>query len=205
MSGNIFVVGLTGGIASGKSLVSGLFAGLNVPVIDTDLIAREMVVAGSSGLASIRSRFGDGILDHEGNLDRAKMRRIIFSDPLRKLELEDILHPLILKEAAQRLEKLTGTYALLVIPLLVEKKLRDRVDRVLLVDTSESMQIERLVERDSYSEKQARNMLNNQSSRQQRLAVANDVVNNDVDIDNLRQQVLVLHKSYRIMGSSRAR
>ncbi len=205
MSGNIFVVGLTGGIASGKSLVSGLFAGLNVPVIDTDLIAREMVVAGSSGLASIRLRFGDGILDHEGNLDRAKMRRIIFSDPLRKLELEDILHPLILKEAAQRLEKLTGTYALLVIPLLVEKKLRDRVDRVLLVDTSESMQIERLVERDSYSEAQARNMLNNQSSRQQRLAVANDVVNNDVDIDNLRQQVLVLHKSYRIMGSSRAR
>jgi len=205
MSGNIFVVGLTGGIASGKSLVSGLFAGLNVPVIDTDLIAREMVVAGSSGLASIRLRFGDGILDHEGNLDRAKMRRIIFSDPLRKLELEDILHPLILKEAAQRLEKLTGTYALLVIPLLVEKKLRDRVDRVLLVDTSESMQIERLVERDSYSEAQARNMLNNQASRQQRLAVANDVVNNDVDIDNLRQQVLVLHKSYRIMGSSRAR
>ena len=201
----VFTTGLTGGIATGKTLVSDLFAALGVPVVDSDILAREMVAQGSVGLAAITAQFGEQILDHEGELDRAKMRQVIFSDQSKKLLLEEILHPLIMAQAQSRLECLAASYAIFVIPLLVEKKLQTRVDRVLLVDTSEIIQIQRLAERDNCSQKQARSILDNQASRQQRLDVADDVIDNESDIASVKQQVLVLHEKYKLMGRSKNR
>ena len=198
MSNNLFVVGLTGGIASGKTLVSNLFAALDVPVVDADVIARDIVAKGSAGLVAIRKQFGEQILDHNGALDRANLRQIIFTDISKKLILENILHPLIMAEALQRLEQLSAAYAIYVIPLLVEKKLQARVDRILLVDCRKSVQIERLMERDNCSRKQARNILKNQATRRQRLAAADDVITNENDIASVEQQVLILHKNYRV-------
>ena len=201
----LFTVGLTGGIASGKTLVSDLFASLDVPVVDSDVIAREMVAMGSVGLAAITAHFGEQVLDTNGELDRAKMRQLIFSDQSRKLQLENILHPLIMTESKRRIERMVALYAIFVVPLLVDKNLQSTVDRVLLVDTSEDTQIKRLMARDSCSAIQAQSILNNQSSRTQRLKVADDVISNDTDTASVKDQVLVLHEKYRIMGRSKSR
>ena len=201
----VFTIGLTGGIASGKTLVSDLFAALDVPVIDADVIARELVARGSVGLAAITAQFGLQVLDQNGELDRAKMRQVIFANESKKLLLEEILHPLIMTEAQKRLGRLAAPYAIYVIPLLVEKGLEARVDRVLLVDASEDMQVQRLVERDDCSQKQALGVLANQAARHQRLEAADDVIKNNSDIESVRQQVLLLHEKYRIMGRSKNR
>jgi len=201
----VFTIGLTGGIASGKTLVSDLFASLDVPVIDSDVIAREMVARGSVGLAAITAHFGDEILDAGGELDRAKMRQVIFTDKSRKLQLEEILHPLIMRESTRRLASMTAPYVIYVVPLLIEKKMQHRVDRVLLVDTSEETQIQRLMERDNCSKKQAAGILDNQATRKQRLAAADDVIENESDIAAVKRQVHLLHEKYRIMGRSKSR
>ncbi len=205
MNKGIFVVGLTGGIASGKSLVADLFAKLDVPVVDADIIARGMVARDSVGLAAITATFGEHILDEERALDRAKMRQIIFTDPSKKLLLEEILHPLILEEADRRLQELSAVFAIFVVPLLVEKNLQDRVDRVLLVDSSERLQVERLTQRDNCSKKQARNILKNQAGREQRIRMADDIISNESDIGAVEQHVLLLYEKYRIMGCSKSR
>lgn len=205
MKTRIFVVGLTGGIASGKSLVADLFASLNVPVIDADVIARSQVARGSLGLAAVAASFGKEILDKERGLNRAKMREIIFSNPVKKQLLEDILHPLIREEAITRLNSLTAVFALYVVPLLVDKNMQDQVDRVLLVDTSEQLQIERLMKRDDCDRKQACQIVKSQASREQRLSAADDVISNEGDRGDVRQQVMALYKKYRIMGSSKNR
>lgn len=205
MSNSTFVVGLTGGIASGKSLVSDLFAELDVPIVDADIIAHEVVARGSTGLAAVIATFGKQVLDKEGRLDRSIMRRLIFSDPEKKLVLEKILHPLIMEEAGNQLKNQSAAFTVFVIPLLAEKHLQDRVDRVLLVDSSEKLQIERLMQRDKCSEEQARSALDNQASRTQRLAVADDIISNDSDIDSVFQQVKILCKKYRVMARSKNR
>jgi len=205
MSNSTFVVGLTGGIASGKSLVSDLFAELDVPIVDADIIAHEVVARGSTGLAAVIATFGKQVLDKEGRLDRSIMRRLIFSDPEKKLVLEKILHPLIMEEAGNQLKNQSAAFTVFVIPLLAEKHLQDRVDRVLLVDSSEKLQIERLTQRDKCSEEQARSALDNQASRTQRLAVADDIISNDSDIDSVFQQVKILCKKYPVMARSKNR
>jgi len=202
---NTFVVGLTGGIATGKSLVSDLFSKLDVPVVDADIIAREVVARGTFGLAAIIASFGEQILDKKGKLDRANMRRLIFSDPAKKLLLEKILHPLIIEESAKQLKNQSAAFSVFVVPLLAEKNLQDQLDRVLLVDSSEELQIERLIQRDNCSEEQARNALDNQASRARRLAVADDIISNDSDIDSVFQQVKILYEKYRIMARSKNR
>jgi len=190
-------VGLTGGIASGKSTVARLFEALGVPVIDTDVLAREVVAPGSPVLAQIAARFGAGVLTPEGALDRAALRSLIFSDPAARADLEGLTHPAIRALLAERSAAAGGDYQIHVIPLLVETGGQNRVDRVLVVDSSEELQIRRLQARDGSSLEQARAILAAQASRAARLAAADDVIENNGDLHVLRDRVAALHLGYR--------
>ena len=196
-------IGLTGGIASGKSTVAGMFADLGVPVIDTDVIAREVVRPGEPALAEIREAFGAGVIAADGTLDRPAMRAIVFGDDAARRRLESILHPRIGRATRKQADAAGGTYQVIVVPLLVESSLREFVDRVLVVDCDEEIQVARLLARDAESEDQARRMLAAQSSRAERLAIADDVVSNDGDLDGTREQVLALHQRYLREGAER--
>jgi len=190
-------IGLTGGIASGKSTVADMFAELGVPVIDTDVIAREIVKPGAAALREIRARFGDEFIDAAGNLDRAAMRRLIFADDSARLDLEAILHPRIGAETRRQADAAGGPYQIIVVPLLAGSPLLQFVDRVLVVDCDEDTQIKRLLARDAETIDQAHSILAAQASREQRLDLADDVVVNDRDIDSVRQQVTILDTAYR--------
>ena len=190
-------VGLTGGIASGKSTVADLFAELGIPVIDTDIIARAVVAPGQPALAEIGRRFGERVLDDMGSLDRAAMRKLIFGDEQARRDLEAILHPRIGAEARRQSAEAGGPYQLIVVPLLTGSTLRDFVDRILVVDCEEERQVERLLARDAESVEQARRILMAQSSRDERLAIADDVINNDHSIEHLKDQVADLDRQYR--------
>jgi dephospho-CoA kinase len=196
MSGRPFRVALTGGIASGKSTVAGLFAALGVPVIDTDVIAREVVEPGRPALAQVAEAFGRDVLDADGRLDRKRMREHIFSDPGARLRLEGILHPAIRAEMERQSQAAGGPYQVLVIPLLAEGGRRDHVDRVLLVDVPEELQIQRVMWRDGVSHEQAQASLNAQATRAQRLAMADHVLRNTGRVDDLREQVAKLHQQF---------
>jgi len=190
-------IGLTGGIASGKSVVADMFAELGVPVIDTDLIAREVVQPGQPALDEIRERFGETVIDAGGNLDRAALRKRIFSDDDARLDLEAILHPRIGAETRRQADAADGDYQLIVVPLLVGSPLLQFVDRILVVDCQEDTQIRRLLERDTETLEQARRILAAQSSREQRLAIADDAINNDHSLAHVRNQVADLDRKYR--------
>ncbi len=189
-------VGLTGGIASGKSTVADMFAELGVPIIDTDLIAREVVAAGEPALDDIRHEFGDKVFDATGNLQRGALRRIVFADDDARDRLEAILHPRIQAAAYEQATAAGGRYQLIVVPLLSGSPLRDFVDRILVVDCEESTQIQRLMARDAESEGQARRMLAAQASRDERLKIADDVIRNDADLSATLEQVQELHQRY---------
>jgi len=190
-------IGLTGGIASGKSTVADMFAELGVPVIDTDVIAREIVQPGEPAIEEIRERFGDAVINTDGHLNRAAMRKIIFDDDTARLDLEAILHPRIGEQVRRQADTAGGPYQLIVVPLLVSSALRDYVDRVLVVDCDEETQIRRLLQRDSESIEQAQRILNSQASRQERLAIADDVIRNDQSLDQTRTQVAHLDRRFR--------
>ncbi|MDH3861956.1 MAG: dephospho-CoA kinase [Gammaproteobacteria bacterium] len=190
-------IGLTGGIASGKSVVADMFAELGVPVIDTDLIAREVVQPGQPALDEIRARFGETVIDPAGNLDRAALRKLIFSDEDARLDLEAIVHPRIGAETRRQADAADGDYQLIVVPLLVGSPLVQFVDRILVVDCQEDTQIRRLLERDTETLEQARRILAAQSSREQRLAIADDAINNDHSLAHVRNQVADLDRKYR--------
>jgi dephospho-CoA kinase len=190
-------IGLTGGIASGKSVVADMFAELGVPVIDTDLIAREVVQPGQPALDEIRDRFGETVIDDAGNLDRAALRKLIFSDKDARLDLEAILHPRIGAETRRQADAADGDYQLIVVPLLVGSPLLQFVDQILVVDCQEQTQIRRLLERDTETLEQARRILAAQPSREQRLAIANDVINNDHSLAHVHDQVTDLDRKYR--------
>ena len=185
-------IGLTGGIASGKSTAARLFAARGVPVIDTDQIARDLVEPGRPALAAIAGAFGKGVLTPAGRLDRQALRGLVFSDAVARRRLEAILHPAIREELAQRSAAAGGPYQVWVIPLLVEGGGIDRVDRVLLVDCPEDVQLERLQTRDGETEAAARAMLAAQATRGQRLAAADDVIRNDGPLEALAPQVEAL-------------
>jgi len=193
---DIFTVVLTGGIASGKTAVSDLFARLGAPVVDTDLIAREAVEPGRPALNRIVEVFGDEFLDPQGQLDRQKMRLAIFSDPAQKARLEAILHPLIAAQVIRRVETLDSRYCILVIPLYTQSSAYAWIDRVLVVDVSEEAQIQRVMARDQISRKQAQCILRAQISRQQRLALADDIVENSGSLNELKDKVEALHRKY---------
>jgi dephospho-CoA kinase len=189
-------IGLTGGIASGKSTVEQRFAELGVPVINADDSSRAVVAQGQPGLAAVVERFGAGILTPQGELDRRDLRSLIFSDTVRRKELEAILHPLIRADMEQRASHATGPYVVLSIPLLVEGNSRGRCDRILVVDADESLQLARLMSRDAVSETEARATLAAQASRAARLGAADDVLVNSGTVAELRQAVDRLHRRY---------
>ena len=199
---NTFIVVLTGGIASGKTAASNYFAQLGVPVVDTDVIAHQIVEPGQPALNRIRLQFGEGFVTSEGRLDRRKMRDAIFSDPELKSRLENILHPAIAAEAMRQITRLDTPWCVLVIPLLVETDLFPWIDRVLVVDADESAQIERVMARDEISMEQAKSILCAQSSRQERLALADDVIKNDGSLEQLQSAVDQLYDQYTIMAES---
>ncbi len=192
----VLIIGLTGGIGSGKTAVSDRFAALGVPVIDTDLISRQLVEPGHPLLQTIIREFGDSYLDTSGQLDRSALGQLIFSDPQARHKLESILHPAIRQEAQKQLDQLQADYAILVIPLLAESDADYPLDRVLVVDTPESLQIERVMQRDGSSRESVQNILNNQASRAQRLRLADDVIINDADLSALNASVDKLHADY---------
>lgn len=189
-------IGLTGGIASGKSTVERLFAAHGVPVIDSDVIAREVVAPGTPGLALVRARFGDAVLLEDGSLDRRALRRLVFEDPTARRDLEAIVHPLIRRAMTEQSAAAKGPYQINVIPLLVEGGRRAGIDRVLVVDCPEALQIERVMQRDQVTEPEARAILAAQTSRSARLAAADDVIVNDGDAAALQAQVDALHAIY---------
>ena len=189
-------VALTGGIASGKSTVAHLFAEHGVPVIDTDLIARQVVLPGQPALGEIRESFGAEVFNGDGSLNRAAMRKVIFADDKQRKTLEAIMHPRIQLETLRQAKTSGGDYQIIVVPLLVGSALRDVVDRVLVVDCDENTQFQRLLRRDAESEEQARRILAAQASRAERLAIADDVIDNDGDLDATRRQVDELHEHY---------
>jgi len=198
-----FRVALTGGIASGKSTVASLFAELGVPVIDTDVIAREVVEPGQPALAAAVAAFGPEVLGSDGRLDRRRLREQIFADAGARQRLNAILHPAIRAEMERQSQAAGGDYQLLVIPLLTEGGRRDHVDRVLLVDVPEALQVERLMMRDGVSREQAQASLNAQATRAERLAMADDVLRNSGQPDELRDRVAELHGKYRSLAAAR--
>jgi dephospho-CoA kinase len=198
-----FVVGLTGGIGTGKSAAAEEFARLGATVVDTDAIARELTEAGGAALPHIKALFGDAFITMRGAMDRDAMRKHVFSDPTAKQALEGLLHPMIRAEADRRIAAAAGPYVVYVVPLLIESGgQRDRVQRILVVDAPESLQVERVRARSGLSDKEIRAIVAQQASRQARLAAADDVIENSASLDALRKQVASLDARYRKMAVS---
>ncbi|WP_339723000.1 dephospho-CoA kinase [uncultured Paraglaciecola sp.] len=196
-----FVVGISGGIGSGKTTVTDLFAKYGVEVIDADLIAREVVEPETPALAAIVTKFGESVLDQAGSLDRAKLRTLVFEDTEVKNWLNQLLHPAIREQMLLQTQRAKSAYCLLSVPLLVENKLYQQVDRVVIVDVDEQTQLQRTLLRDKTNEPQIRAIMSAQATRQQRLAVADDVIDNNGNADNLTAQVDVLHKKYMLLAA----
>ena len=197
-----FIVALTGGIASGKTLVSDEFAKLGVPVIDTDVIAHQIVEPGRPALREIESTFGAQIIDGNGRLRREALRSIIFSDPKQREKLEAILHPRIRQEVIEAIAKVTSAYCIVVIPLLAERETYPFVNRVLVVDVDPETQIKRLLARDGSSRNQAEQILASQASREQRLHIADDVLDNSGSAEQARMKVAQLDRQYLKLATS---
>jgi len=196
------VVGLTGGIGTGKSAVTDCFVELGVPVLDADALARELVAPGQPALRELVKAFGTEVLDADGNLDRRRMREIVFRDPNRRKRLESILHPLIRREMEQRVRRINAPYCVLSIPLLLETQQTDLVDRVLVVDAPAELQIERVQTRDGTPRSTIEKILNAQLSREARFAAADDIIRNDSTRNALRTRVHRLHRRYlRLSGA----
>jgi dephospho-CoA kinase len=194
-------IGLTGGIASGKSAVADAFARRGVPIIDADLIAREVVEPDQPAFAAVTAAFGNGILGPDGRLDRRRLRQIVFADPERRRTLEGILHPAIRAEVAARVRAVTAPYVVVAIPLLAESGRRNTVDRVLVVDCPESLQVERLLARDVETPEGAAAILRAQATPAARRAIADDLLTNDGSLAALDAAVGRLHDRYLALAA----
>lgn len=192
----MLVVGLTGGIGSGKSTVAKMFAQRGVPVIDTDLLAREVAQPGKPALKQIVEQFGNDILAKDGTLDRAKLRKLVFKDNEKRHWLEQLLHPLIRDEVKHAIQKVRAPYCLVVIPLLFETGENPLINRVLVVDAVEKLQIRRATERDNISEDEVKAILKTQVDRIKRLKDTDDIINNNDGYDELIPQVEKMHEFY---------
>lgn len=199
----MFIVGLTGGIASGKSTVARLFQALGASLIDADEIAREVVMPGQPTLGRLVAVFGEDILDAEGQLNRQRLRQMAFGDPALRRRLDAIMHPAIGLRMQECLRQAEGPYVILMVPLLVETGQHRLVNRVLVVDAPEEMQIERLMDRDGVSREQACQALAAQSDRAQRLAAADDILHNTASPEDLVEPVRRLHQAYLQMADKR--
>lgn len=192
----MYVVGLGGGIGSGKTTVGKLFEAKGISVIDADDLAREVVAIGSYGLAQISEHFGSDILQADGSLNRAKLRAIVFNKPEEKIWLEALTHPLIRQATLAAIENAQSPYAIYISPLLIETDRPDWIKRILIIDCPESTQVERTMARDNNSQSLVESIMANQATRQQRLAAADDVIENTGDEHTLRSQVDTLHHQY---------
>ena len=201
-----FVVGLTGGIGSGKSAAADCFAAHGVSVVDTDAIAHELTAADGAAMPALRAEFGRDIAAADGALDRSRMRRLAFADPAVRRRLEGILHPMIRELAGERCRKAVSPYVILAVPLLVESgTYRERCDRVVVVDCPESLQISRVMARNGLAETDVRAILATQATREQRLAEADDVLANDRDLATLKAQIADLHRRYLRLAAQKAK
>jgi dephospho-CoA kinase len=201
-----YIVGLTGGIGSGKSAAADRFAALGVAVVDTDAIAHELTADGGAAMPALAATFGPEVAAPDGALDRARMRRLVFADPAARQRLEAILHPMIRSLSAERCRQAPTPYVILAVPLLVESgAYRERCDRIVVVDCPESLQISRVMARSGLSEREVRAIMANQASRAERLAAADDVVANDGDLASLEMRVGELHRSYLRLSSEKAK
>jgi len=200
----MLIIGLTGGIGSGKSTVARHFEALGAPVIDADDIGRELVAPGQPALTAIAERFGADILDDSGQLNRARLRERVFTHPAQRRQLEAILHPRIRAEIQRRIASLSPAcgYCLVSVPLLIESGWQDLVQRVLVVDAPREAQITRTVTRDGVPRQQAEAILDSQLDRDARLRAADDVIRNDGDLAALQQQVEALHRHYTRLAKS---
>lgn len=199
------VIGLTGGIGSGKSAAADEFARLGATVVDTDEIAHELTSAGGAAIGEIRDLFGHEYIDTHGAMDRRKMRERVFADPSARQRLEALLHPLIREESRRRIAEAKGPYVVHVVPLLVESPdYRRRVDRVLVVDCPEDVQLARVRERSGLTEEEIRRIIEAQATRAMRQAAADDVIDNGGNLDALFEQVRALHRRYlQLAGAGR--
>jgi len=198
------LIGLSGGIASGKTLVSERFAHHGVPIVDADRLAREVVEPGSAGLVALAERFGPAAITDAGELDRIWLRKRIFASDADRQAVDSILHPLIRERAEAAIEaagQAEHFYAVYAVPLLVETGQSDRFDRILIVDVPLSLQLERLLARDGNDEAQARSILAAQASREERLAIADDVIDNTGSVADTHRQVDALHERYRALDT----
>lgn len=192
----MLVVALTGGIGSGKSTACELFKALGTPVIDADVIAHQLVQPEQPALNEITQHFGKALLTADGQLDRAKLRQMIFSDQAKKAQLEAILHPRIRQEMNRQIAALSSSYCIVAIPLLVETGQTGFADRILVIDLPETEQRKRACQRDQQSEREIEAIISTQASRGERLAIADDIIHNDGDLEELNQQVSALHQQY---------
>lgn len=197
------VVGLTGGIGSGKSAAAEEFGRLGATVVDTDTIAHELTQAGGAAMPQVRTLFGEGYVDARGAMDRAKMRALAFQDPAARKKLEQLLHPLIRAESERRIAAASGPYVIHVVPLLVESgDYRQRVARVLVVDCPENAQFDRVRQRSGLPDEEIRRIIRSQASREERLAAADDVIDNSGLLAALHKQVRELHARYLELACS---
>lgn len=196
------IIGLTGGIGSGKSAAAERFAELGAEVIDTDAIAHELTAASGPAIEPIRAVFGTEVINHVGALDRAAMRQRVFGNSSARKQLEAILHPMIRAESARRCSLSTAPYVVLAVPLLIESgHWKQRCDRVCVIDCPEALQLQRVMERSGLEEAQVRAIMATQASREARLAAADDVVDNSHDIGSLRRQIDALHARYILLAN----
>jgi len=198
-----FIVGLTGGIGSGKTTVANLFADLGVVLVDADIVAREVVSPGSEGLAAIVEHFGADILLSDGHLDRSMLRERIFNNDEQRLWLNGLLHPLIRETMLKNCKEAQSNYVIMVVPLLFENGLDRLVQRTLLVDISPQLQQQRTMARDDVSAKQVQNIIGSQATRAEKLSKADDVIDNQGEISALKCKVDALNSLYlKICGNT---
>lgn len=192
-----FIVGLTGGIGSGKTTVSDMFAELSIDIIDADIVAREVVEPGSDALTEIKQYFGADYINNQGALDRTKLRTRIFSHPDDKRWLNNLLHPIIRQEMTKQLASAKSKYCILVAPLLLENGLNKLVNQILVVDINQDTQVTRTLARDPSSATEIKKIIASQMPRQEKLKLADDIIcNENTDLDKLKQNVLMLHQNY---------
>lgn len=196
-------IGLTGGIGSGKSTVCRIFASLGIKIIDADIIARQLVEPNQPALQQLVAKFGCRILNADGDLNRALLREIIFSDSGKKQAIEEIMHPLIYSQIKTEIEHVDSDYCIIAIPLLLETQQKDIVDRVLLVDCSPEIQLERTIQRDNVSSTQVNSIIASQMTRQQRILLADDIIDNSSSTLQLAEQIKKLHNSYILLATVR--
>ncbi len=199
----VLTIALTGGIGSGKTSIASIFKSLGVPIIDSDTISKEIILPGKPCFKDIVNEFGEEILTNKGTIDRYKLRDIIFNNDKARIKLENITHPIIFKNIDIQISLINYPYCLVIVPLLVETKSVKYFDKVLLVDTLENIQFERVAKRDSISPTLLRKIIKTQATRSERLKYADDIIENNNEIGNLNEYINILHKKYLTLSKEK--